>query len=127
MSFIVIEGNVTADATLREFGSKRTGELIPISNATIAVNDRRYNAETEQWTDTGKTYYEVTVTGLEAVHFAGSAAKGARVIVAGNCYVEDYRDNEGNTRQRRRINADHHGVSSKFDIVRAHETANASS
>lgn len=127
MSFIVIEGNVTAEATLREFASKRTGELIPISNATVAVNDRRYNAETEQWVDTGKTFYEVTVTGTEAIHFAATAVKGARVIVAGNVYVEEYRDNEGNQRSRRRVNAEHHGLSSKFAAIAAKEPAEATS
>ena len=125
MSFIVIEGNVTADATLREFPSRKTGGLVPISNVTVAVNDRRYNAETEQWVDTGTTYYEVTVSGLEALHFADTATKGARLVAAGNCYVEEYRDNDGNTCQRRRINADHHGLSSKFASARARDTAAA--
>ena len=97
----------------------------PISNVTVAVNDRRYNAETEQWVGTGTTYYEVTVNGLEAVHFADTAIKGARLIAAGNCFVEEYRDNDGNTRQRRRINADHHGLSSKFACARARDTASA--
>ncbi|SOD72882.1 single-strand DNA-binding protein [Jatrophihabitans sp. GAS493] len=126
MSFIIIEGNITDEATLREFPSKRTGELVPISNATVAVNDRRYNAETEQWVDTGKTFYEVTVTGTEAIHFAATAAKGARVIVAGNVYVEEYRDNEGNQRSRRRISADHHGLSSKFAAATTRQPANTS-
>ena len=63
MSFIVIEGNATEDASLREFTSKRTEQSVPISNVTVAVNDRRYNAETDQWVDTGRTFYEVTVSG----------------------------------------------------------------
>ncbi len=127
MSYIVTEGNVTADATLREFPSKRSGELIPISNATIAVNDRRYNAETEQWVDTGKTFYEVTVTGTEAIHFAATATKGARMFVAGAGYVEEDVDGEGNKRVRRRISAEHHGLSSKFAAVAAKEPAHSDS
>lgn len=119
MSFIVIEGNTTADASLREFTSKRSGQVVPISNVTVAVNDRRYNAETDVWEDTGRTFYEVTVTGQEAVHFAVSAVKGARLIVAGNVYVEEYRDAEGNARQRRRLSAEHHGVSTKYACARA--------
>ena len=119
MSFIVIEGNATADASLREFTSKRSGQVVPISNVTVAVNDRRYNAETDAWEDTGRTFYEVTVTGQEASHFAASAVKGARLIVAGNVYVEEYRDTDGNTRQRRRLSAEHHGVSTKYACARA--------
>jgi single-strand DNA-binding protein len=126
MSFVVIEGNATNDATLREFTSKRTGQQVAISSATVAVNDRRYNAETDRWEDTGRTFYEATVSGDQAIHFAGSATKGTRLLVAGNLYVEEYRDNEGNTRQRRRISADHHGVSTKYAPVHAPEPVSTS-
>ena len=118
MSFIVIEGNATDNATLREFTSNRTGHSVPISNVTVAVNDRRYNAETDEWVDTGRTFYEVTVSGEQAIHFASSALKGTRLMIAGNVYVEEYRDTSadraGTTRQRRRISAEHHGVSTKY-------------
>lgn len=123
MSFIVIEGNATADASLREFTSKRSQQSVPISNVTVAVNDRKYNAETDTWEDTGRTFYEVTVSGEQAIHFASSALKGARLLIAGNIYVEEYRDNEGVQRQRRRISADHHGVSTKYAPARVPETA----
>ena len=122
MSFIVIEGNATDNATLREFTSKRTGQSVPISNVTVAVNDRRYNAETDEWVDTGRTFYEVTVSGEQAIHFASSALKGTRLMIAGDVYVEEYRDNEGNTRQRRRLSADHHGVSTKYALVQVPQT-----
>ena len=125
MSFVVIEGNATNDATLREFTSKRTNQPVAISNVTVAVNDRRYNAETDSWEDTGKTFYEVTVSGEQAIHFAASASKGSRLIVAGNLYVEEYRDNENQLRQRRRISADHHGVSTKYAPARTPETVSA--
>ena len=114
MSFIVIEGNATYDATLREFTSRRTNQSVPISNVTIAVNDRRHNAETDSWEDTGRTFYEVTVSGEQAIHFAAAALKGIRLLVAGDVYVEEYSDNDGQLRQRRRISADHHGVSTKY-------------
>lgn len=124
MSIVVIEGNATSDATLREFTSKRTNQPVAISNVTVAVNDRRYNAETENWEDTGKTFYEVTVSGDQAIHFAASASKGTRLLVAGNLYVEEYHDSEGNTRQRRRVSAEHHGVSTKYAPARTTETVN---
>lgn len=127
MSFIVIEGNATNDATLREFTSRRTDQSVPISNVTVAVNDRRFNAETDEWVDTGKTFYEVTVSGEQAIHFASSALKGTRLLVAGNAYVEEYRDNEGNTRQRRRISADHHGVSTRYAPAQVPETLTSAS
>lgn len=122
MSFVVIEGNATNDATLREFTSNRTGQQVAISNVTVAVNDRRHNPETDSWEDTGRTFYEVTVSGEQAIHFAASATKGSRLLVAGGLYVEEYRDNEGNARQRRRISADHHGLSTKYAPVHAAKT-----
>lgn len=125
MSIIFIEGNATEDASLREFTSKRTNQNVPISNVTVAVNDRRYNAETDQWVDTGRTFYEVTVSGEQAIHFASSALKGTRLMVAGNVYVEEYRDNAGNTRQRRRISGEHHGVSTKYAPAQVPQTVTA--
>ena len=114
MSFVIVEGNATADATLREFTNKRTGNVVPISNATIAVNDRRYDPDTEQWEDTGRAFYEVTVTGSEAAHFAATAVKGARLLIAGELYTEEYRDPDGNPRTRRRITARNHGLSTRY-------------
>ena len=122
MSFIVIEGNATTNASLREFTSKRSQQNVPISNVTVAVNDRTYNAETDRWEDTGRTFYEVTVSGEQAIHFASSAVKGTRLLVAGTVYVEEYRDTEGGQRQRRRISAEHHGLSTKYAPARVPET-----
>lgn len=127
MTYVIIEGNVTADATRREFTSRRSGQQVPISNATVVVNDRRRDAESERWVDTGRTAYEVTVTGSEAVHFANSARKGTRVIVAGTLTTEEYRDRDGNQRTRRRIQVEHHGLSSKFTALAPTSTGNAAS
>lgn len=113
MSYTVIEGNATGDATLREF-TGRNGGPVPISNVTVAVNDRRYNREAEQWEDGATVYYEVTVTGTPAAHFAASARKGVRLIAAGQMYVETSTDSEGASRSRARINADTAGISTRF-------------
>jgi single-strand DNA-binding protein len=116
MSFIVIEGNATGNAALREFTTKRTQQGVAISNVTVAVNDRKYNVETESWEDIGRTFYEVTVTGEQAIHFASSA---------GNVHVEEYRNHEGAQHQRRRINAEHHGVSTKYAPAQVPETVHS--
>lgn len=126
MSYLIVEGNVTSDASLRNFTSRRTGAEIPISNATIAVNDRRRDPESNQWVDTGKTFFEVTVSGAEAIHFAATAKKGARMIIAGTTYVEESTDSEGNRRVRRRLAADHHGLSSKYAAARSASTSGRS-
>lgn len=126
-SYLIIEGNVTADATLRQ-APGRDGRSVAVSNATVAVNDRRFDRQNERWVDTGRTYYEITVWGGEAEHFANTAVKGARIIAAGETYVEEYRDRENNQRTRRRLQADHHGLSSKFTAVgprTAHPDAHA--
>jgi len=116
MSYVIVEGNVTADASLREY-TDRNGQQRPISNATVVENSRRFDRNTQQWVETGRTAYEVTVAGTEAIHFAASARKGVRVIIAGTQSTEEYRDRDGNPRTRRRIQVDHHGLSSKFTAL----------
>jgi len=127
MTYVIIEGNVTADATRREFTSRRSGQQVSISNATVVVNDRRRDAESERWVDTGRTAYEVTVTGSEAIHFAASARKGTRVIVAGTLTTEEYRDRDGNQRARRRIQVEHHGLSTRFTALAPTGSGNTAS
>ena len=126
MSYVIVEGNVTADASLREY-TDRNGQQRPISNATVVENSRRFDRNTQQWVDTGRTAYEVTVTGSEAIHFAASARKGTRVIVAGTLTTEEYRDRDGNQRTRRRIQVEHHGLSSKFTALAPTSTRNPAS
>jgi hypothetical protein len=76
--------HLAGTSSLRKSTSKRAGQSVPIGNVAVAVavNDRRYNAETDQLEDTGKTVYEVTISGERAVHFGSSALNGTRLLAA---------------------------------------------
>lgn len=115
MSYIVTEGNATSDVDLR-FTKSDTPKQVAI--VSIAVNDRSRNAERE-WSGGGTTYYEVTVWGAPAETFAMSVTNGTRIIVAGDLAAEEYTDTAGNTRTRRRVTAEHVGLSPRFVQVTA--------
>lgn len=108
MNYIATEGNVLADATLRQTHAGK-----PVANATIRV-DSPIRHDDGTYTEGPTSDYEITVFGKPAEHFAASAVRGARVIAAGELLVEQYTDPEGTARLRRRIVADHHGISSRY-------------
>ena len=116
MSSIVTEGNITADAELRY---TQTGK--PVAHATLAVTDR-IKADTGEWADGATSFYDLTVWGAPAEPFAQTATKGARLLVAGQLDTEEYRDRDGNTRTRRRITAEHTGLSLRFHPAARRET-----
>jgi single-strand DNA-binding protein len=108
MSYFVTEGNVLTDATLRQ---TRAGN--PVANAVIRV-DSPVRHDDGTFGDGPTSDYEVTVFGKAAAPFAASARRGARIVAAGELVVEQYTEGEGTSRVRRRITADHHGVSSRY-------------
>jgi single-strand DNA-binding protein len=108
MSYIVTEGNVVADAALRETHGGKA-----VANAVIRV-DMRVRNEDGSYSDGPTSDYEITVFGKPAEYFAASATRGARVFAAGELSVERYNDQDGAIHLRRRIVADHHGVSTHF-------------
>ena len=113
MTSIITEGNATANAELRfTQGGK------PVANVTIAVTDRTKDHD-GAWIDGATSFYEVTVWGSPAETFAETASKGTRLVVAGELTVQEYTDRDGNTRTRRRITADHTGLSVRFHSARS--------
>lgn len=107
MSYVVTEGNAVADATIRDSGGK------PVADVVIRVDQRARNSD-GSYSDGPTTDYEVTVWGKAAEAFALSARRGARILAAGELAAEQYTANDGSTRTRMRITADHHGISSRY-------------
>lgn len=108
MSYFVTEGNAVADATLRD-----TGGGTQVADAVIRVDQRLRNSD-GSYSDGPTTDYEVTVWGNAAQAFAMSARRGARIVAAGELSAEQYTAGDGSTRNRMRITADHHGISSRY-------------
>ena len=108
MNYFVTEGNVLADATLRQTHAGK-----PVANAVIRV-DWSVRNDDGSYVDGPSSDYEVTVYGKPAEAFASSARRGARIFAAGELFVEQYADSDGASRLRRRITAEHHGISTRY-------------
>ncbi|MBP5313459.1 MAG: single-stranded DNA-binding protein [Eggerthellaceae bacterium] len=74
---VVISGNLTRDAELRQ-----TGSGMPVLGFGIAVNDRHKNTQTGQWEDYAN-YIDCTMFGSRAEGVARFLTKGTKVTVEG--------------------------------------------
>jgi single-strand DNA-binding protein len=113
MTSIITEGNATANADPRFSQSVKS-----VANVTIAVTDRTKDQD-GAWVDGATSFFDVTVWGSLAEAFADTAVKGAHLVVAGELTVQEYTDRDGHTRSRRRITADHAGLSVRFHPARS--------
>jgi single-strand DNA-binding protein len=71
-------GNLTADPKLRFTG---TGQ--PVAGLRVAVTPRRFDRDTDSYTDGTTTFVDGQVWGEQAEHLAESLHKGDRVLVIG--------------------------------------------
>jgi single-strand DNA-binding protein len=85
-----IVGNTTADAELRF-----TQGGLAVAGFTVAVNERKFNRETNEWTDGDTTFVRCSVWREMAEQVANSIPKGTRVIVTGKLKMQEYENKEG--------------------------------
>lgn len=78
INVVTLSGNLTHDAELR---SNRAG-VSSILNFSIAVNDRRKNAQTDEWEDVAN-YVDCTLFGARAEKLAQYLTKGTRIALTG--------------------------------------------
>ena len=71
-----------------------------------AVNQRRYNRETNSWDERLDGFFTCNVWRDQAENVASSLTKGARVVVTGRLRSRSYEDREGQTRWVTEIEAD---------------------
>ena len=99
---ITIIGNTSSEVELR-FTPSGTA----VANLSVAVNNRRFNKNTNEWEDDGTDFYPVAVwqnNGAENV--AQSITKGMRVVVVGQLKSRSYETREGEKRTVWEITAD---------------------
>jgi single-strand DNA-binding protein len=102
-------GNTTADIELRY---SQAGK--PVGTVTIAVSDRKKNAQTGEWED-GKTWFaRGTIFGPMAEHAAGTLFKGTRVIASGRIEQDSWNDKDGNPRTSVGVIIDEIGPSLRY-------------
>jgi single-strand DNA-binding protein len=98
---ITIVGNLTDDPELRF-----TPNGVAVTSCRVAVNQRRFNRESNSWDDKLDGFFTCNVWREQAENVAGSLTKGTRVIVIGRLKSRSYEDREGQTRWVTEIEAD---------------------
>ena len=74
---VTISGNLTRDAELRQ-----TASGMAVLGFSVAVNDRRKNAQTEQWEDY-PNFIDCSMFGTRAEKIAQYLSKGTKVAIEG--------------------------------------------
>lgn len=74
---VVISGNITRDAELRQ-----TASGMAVLGFSVAVNDRRKNQQTGEWEDY-PNYIDCSMFGTRAEKIAPYLSKGTKVAIAG--------------------------------------------
>jgi single-strand DNA-binding protein len=97
---VIITGNLTRDPELRSTGSGTS-----VCSLRVAVNTRRKDNSTGEWTDKAN-YFDVTVWGAQGENCARYLAKGRPVAVDGRLEWREWQDQQGNKRQSVEIVAD---------------------
>lgn len=105
-------GNLTADPELRY-----TQNGIPVVGFTIAVNERKFDKDTNEWKDGDALFMRVSVWREPAEHVAQSLFKGMRVFATGKLKQRSYEDNQGQTRTVIELEAEEVGPSLRYAVA----------
>ena len=97
---VVISGNLTRDAELK---STRSGSCV--LNFTIAVNDRRKNAQSGQWEDV-PNYVDCVMFGKRAEGIEPYLRKGIKVCIEGKLRWSKFETSAGDTREKLEVIVD---------------------
>ncbi|WP_432523742.1 single-stranded DNA-binding protein [Kineococcus sp. SYSU DK006] len=97
---ITIVGNITNDPELRF-----TPSGAAVANFSVAVDERRRNAQTQEWEDAGTSYYRVEAWRSLAENVAHSLRRGTAVVVTGEQTIEVYERKDGGTGTSVRVRA----------------------
>ena len=94
MTQITIVGNTTAPAELRYVPSGRG-----VASFSVAVTERRFDKQANEWKDGDTTFYPCSVWGQAAENVCETLAdKGMRVIVQGRLKQRSYETKDGERR-----------------------------
>ena len=104
-----IAGNITADPEVR-FTATGTA----VCNFTVASTPRRYDKDTDTWTDGDTLFLRCTAWAAQAENIVEQLAKGARVMVTGDLEQHQYTDAEGNERTSIELAVEEIGSSLRF-------------
>ena len=91
---VIISGNLTRDPELRA-----TAAGTSVLSFGIAVNDRYFNKQTNQWEDR-PNFVDCTLFGNRANGLAPYLTKGVKVALEGKLRFSQWQDKQGNNRSK---------------------------
>ena len=107
MTQITISGNTVAAADVRFTPAGKA-----VASFAVAVNERRFDKQTNEWVDGDTTFYPCSAWGQMGENCAETLVdKGMRVIVQGRLKSRSYDDREGNRRTVFEVEVDEVGPS----------------
>ena len=119
MTQITIVGNTTAPAELRYVPSGRG-----VASFSVAVTERRFDKQSNEWKDGDTTFYPCSVWGQAAENTAEALdTKGMRVIVQGRLKSRTYETKEGERRTVYEVDVEEVGPSLLFATAKVTRAA----
>jgi single-strand DNA-binding protein len=106
---IHIVGNLTADPELRY-----TQSGLPVAGFSVAVNERKFNRDTNQWEDGETTFVRCSAWREMAEQVAASLVKGNRVMLSGKVDLKEYETRDGAKGAALEMNVDEIGASLRY-------------
>ena len=96
----------------RVHGLKFSNDGKPRFSFSVAEGHRRFNKQTNEWEDTGTTWWAVTVFGKDAENLADVIAEGQKqlVTIAGRSSTREYDKQDGTKGTSLDVIADHVGL-----------------
>lgn len=114
-------GNTTSDIEIRYTQAGKA-----VGNVTVAVSDRKFDRQTNQWVDGDVWFARCTMWGELAEHAAGSIPKGTRVIGSGRIVQRDWEDKDGQKRSSVEVTLDEIGASLRYATAQVARAASTS-
>lgn len=111
-------GNITHDFELRYTQNGR-----PVGSVTIAVNDRKFDKQKNEYVETEPWFARCTVWGEMAEQAAQSLTKGTRVIGHGRISERAFEDKDGNKRKAVEVILDEVGPSLRYATAQVTRTS----
>lgn len=110
MTQITISGNTVAAADVRFTPAGKA-----VASFTVAVNERRFDKQANEWVDGDTTFYPCSAWGQMGENCAETLVdKGMRVIVQGRLKSRSYDDRDGNKRTVFEVDVDEVGPSLRY-------------
>jgi single-strand DNA-binding protein len=106
---IHIVGNLTSDPELRY-----TQNGLPVAGFSVAVNERKFDRDKNEWTDGETTFVRCSAWREMAEQVAASLTKGMRVMVSGKFDMKEYETKDGAKGAALEMNVDEIGPSLRY-------------